>query len=212
MVDTVKKMMIPDRNFWTRASGEYETSTLHTPYRFITLMLNRIFGRENGRGFKIGWVPVIFFVAIQGTIFNWENIVSNSLSACISSALGGVSQKKTEFYMSSILIDCILYTHPFPALKCQWDKYRAAVYAAYKLFWDHKYYSHYKDICENFVMPLYTLIFMVKCNCMSEESLEVVQNNENFYLTEEGLYLRMYGGSRAPSLLPKYAKDYVIHK
>ena len=47
---------------------------------------------------------------------------------------------------------------------------------------------------------------------MSEEALEVVQNNGNYYLTEEGLYLRRYGGSRAPSLLPKYATDYVIHK
>ena len=61
-------------------------------------------------------------------------------------------------------------------------------------------------------MPLYTLIFLVECNCMLEEALKVVQNNENYYLTEEGLYLRMYGGSRAPSLLPRNAIDYVIHK
>ena len=31
-------------------------------------------------------------------------------------------------------------------------------------------------------------------------------------MTEKGLYLRMFGGSRAPSLLPKYATDYAIHK
>ena len=61
-------------------------------------------------------------------------------------------------------------------------------------------------------MPLYTFIFLVECNCMSEEALKVVQNNRNYYLTEEGLYLRMYGGSRAPSLLPRYGTDYVIHK
>ena len=114
--------------------------------------------------------------------------------------------------MSSILIECILCTQPFPVLKCQWDKDLAPVYAAYKLFWAQKYYSHYKEICENFIMPLYTLIFLTKCNCMSDESLEVVKSNENYYLTEEGLYLRMYSGSRAPSLLPKYATDYVIHK
>ena len=29
---------------------------------------------------------------------------------------------------------------------------------------------------------------------------------------EDGLYVRMYGGSRAPSLLSKYATDYVLHK
>ena len=63
-----------------------------------------------------------FFVATQGTIFNWANIVSNSLSSCISAALGGVSQNNSEFYMSSFRIYCILCTQPFPAFKCQWDK------------------------------------------------------------------------------------------
>ena len=91
VVETVKRMMILGKNFRTRPSGEYETTSLRTPYRLIALMLNWIFGRANGNNFKIGWAPVIFFVATQGTIFNWANIVSNSLSACISAALGGVS-------------------------------------------------------------------------------------------------------------------------
>ena len=95
MVETVKKMMILGKNFRTRLFGEYKTSTLRTPYRFIALMLNIIFWRANGKSFKIGWVRVIFFVATQGIIFNWENIVSNNLSSCISAALGGVPQKKT---------------------------------------------------------------------------------------------------------------------
>ena len=60
MVDTIKKMMILGKKFHTRPSREYETSTLCTPYRFIALILNIIFGRENGKIFKIGWVPVIF--------------------------------------------------------------------------------------------------------------------------------------------------------
>ena len=130
LVETVKKIMIPGKNFRTRPSREYETSTLHAPYRFIALMLNIIFGKANGKIFKMGWIPVIYFVATQGTIFNWANIVSNSLSSCISQTLGGVSQKKYEFYMSSILIDCILCTQSFPALKFHWDKDRALVYAA----------------------------------------------------------------------------------
>ena len=86
------------------------------------------------------------------------------------------------------------------------------MYVAYKFFYAHKYYSYYKEICENFIMPLYTLIFLAECNCMPEESLKDVQEHGSYYLTEEGLYLRMYGGSRAPSLLVKYATDYVIRK
>ena len=166
--------MIPEKNFRTNPSGEYETAILHTPYKLIALMLSRIFRRANGKNFNIGWVPVIFFVATQGTIFNWENIVSNSFSTCISAAMGGLSQKKSEFYMSSVLIDCIFCTQSFLALKCQWDKAKSLVYAAYQLLWGHKYFNHYKSICEKFIMPLYRLIFLTECDCMSEETLKIV--------------------------------------
>ena len=47
---------------------------------------------------------------------------------------------------------------------------------------------------------------------MFEEAFKVIEEYGDYYLTEEGMYIRMYGGSRAPSLLPKYATDYVIHK
>ena len=91
LVETVKRMMIPGKNFQTRPSGEYDTTILQTPYRFLALMLNRVFGRAHGKIFKLGWIPIIFYVATQGTVFNWANIVSNNLSTCISSYLGGVS-------------------------------------------------------------------------------------------------------------------------
>ena len=47
---------------------------------------------------------------------------------------------------------------------------------------------------------------------MSEEPLQVIEEYVDYYLTKDGLYIRMYGYSGAPSLLPKYATDYVVHK
>ena len=47
---------------------------------------------------------------------------------------------------------------------------------------------------------------------MSEEVFKVIEEYGDYYLIEEGMYIGMYGGSRAPSLLPKYATDYVLHK
>ena len=54
LVETVKRMMIPGKNFRTKPSGEYEVATLRTPYRFIALMLNRVFGRAHGKIFELG--------------------------------------------------------------------------------------------------------------------------------------------------------------
>ena len=95
LVETRKRMLVHGKKFITRPTGEYDTATLRTPYKFIALMLNRIFRRAHGKSFKLEWVPIIFYVATQGTVFNWANIVSNGLSACIASALGGVSQKRS---------------------------------------------------------------------------------------------------------------------
>ena len=61
-------------------------------------------------------------------------------------------------------------------------------------------------------MPLYTLIFLKECDCMSEESMHVIQDYADYYLIENGMYFKMFGGSRPPSLLAKYATDYIVHK
>ena len=47
---------------------------------------------------------------------------------------------------------------------------------------------------------------------MSEGVMEVICAYGDHYFSKEGTYLKMYGGSRAPSLLSKYATDYVVHK
>ena len=145
-------------------------------------------------------------------VFNWASLVSNSLSACLAATLGEEAQKKSEFYMSSILIDYILCHKPFPGLRCIWDRERMPIYAAYRPLWAHVYHIHYREVCEHFLIPLYTLIFLKECDCMLEGAMQVIEEYTDYYLTESGMYFRMFGGSRAPSLLPKYATDYIIHK
>ena len=61
-------------------------------------------------------------------------------------------------------------------------------------------------------MPLYALIFLTECNCMSEEAFKVIEEHGSYYLTEEGMCIRIHGFSREPSLLPWYATNYVVHK
>ena len=61
-------------------------------------------------------------------------------------------------------------------------------------------------------MPLYELIFLEECKCMSEGALEYIREYGDYFFSEEGTYLRMYEGTKAPSLLPKYAADYIVDK
>ena len=61
-------------------------------------------------------------------------------------------------------------------------------------------------------MELYQLVFLEECKCLSEGALESIKEFGDYLFSEEGTYLRMYGGTKAPSLLPKYATDYIVHK
>ena len=85
----------------------------------IALMLDRIFNISDGRSYKFGWIPLIYHVAMKGTIFNWDDIVANSLSSCITRAQEGLHQQKSEFYVGSFLVDSILCFIPFEKLNCK---------------------------------------------------------------------------------------------
>ena len=61
------------------------------------------------------------------------------------------------------------------------------VYATYKPLWAHKYHSHYQEVCEHFIMPLHTLIFLKECDCLSQEELQVIAEYADYYLTENVL-------------------------
>ena len=61
-------------------------------------------------------------------------------------------------------------------------------------------------------MPLYELIFLKEPNCLFDDAMDAICEYGDYFFSQEGTYLRMYGGSKAPSLLPKCVTDYVVHK
>ena len=114
--------------------------------------------------------------------------------------------------MSSFLIDCILYRHRFEKINYVWKVGKAPIYVAYQILRVHKYHNRYELICEEFIRPLYKLIFLEDCQCLSEGAVESIKEYGDDFFTEDGTYLRMYGGTKAPSLLPRYGTYYIVHK
>ena len=76
----VKGMMIEGKTFRHKQSGEYETSHLKTPFRVIALMIRRLYGRVNGKMYNFGWIPLMYYVAMDGKIFNWADIATKNLA------------------------------------------------------------------------------------------------------------------------------------
>ena len=59
LVETLKRMLLPGKLYRHRQNSEYDTASLRAPYRFVALMLSRIFERAHGRVFKLEWIPTL---------------------------------------------------------------------------------------------------------------------------------------------------------
>ena len=93
-LEYAKKLIIAGKQLRQKESGEYECQRLRTHFRIIALLLSKIFGRAYGTIYKINSVPFSYYVAIQGIVFNWEDIISDILSSCIMAGKGVLTQKK----------------------------------------------------------------------------------------------------------------------
>ena len=86
--------------------------------------------------------------------------------------------------MSSFLVDYILYSHQFKKLNCIWKGGKAPIYSAYQILGAHKCHNHYQMICEEFLRPLYQLIFLEECPCLSEGAPESIKEYGDYFLLE----------------------------
>ena len=93
-------MVAKGKTFRHKQSREYETAHLRTPFRIIALMISKLYGRADGKTYNFGWIPLMYYVAMEGTIFNWEDIATRNLSKCVNVAQEGLKQRKSEFFMS----------------------------------------------------------------------------------------------------------------
>ena len=196
---TTTKMMVAEGNtFRHKQSAEYETAHLRTPFRIIALMLRRLYGRADGKLYNFGWISLMYYVAMEGRIFNWVDIVTRNLAKCIRAkciraAQEGLRQSKSEFYMSSFLIYYTLYCHRFKKLNFMWKGGKSRIYIAYQILGTHKYHSHYQLICEEFLRPLYQLIFLEECPCLSEGALESIREYGLLLLPRRYVYKNVWG-------------------
>ena len=148
------------------------------------LLLNKIYGRADGRFYKFGWIALIYHIAMKGTVFNWADIIAKNFSTIIKESQEGLHLSKSKFYMPSFLVDYILYRQRFEGLKCTWKGGNAPIYTSYQMLGSHKYHNHYQVICEEFLMPLYKLIFLEECLCSSEGALESIKEYRDYVFSK----------------------------
>ena len=79
-------MVDEGKTFRHKQLVEYETTHLRTPFKIIALLLSKLYGRVDGKMYNVGWIPLMYYVAMEGTIFKWADIATRNLDKCVKAA------------------------------------------------------------------------------------------------------------------------------
>jgi len=152
-------------------------------------------------------MPLAYTIAISGIGFNWGAIISKQLSTCIRQAQMPKEGETPSFYMDSYLLEIICARNVFSRMNLRWHTLELLVHVYFNILWENRYKKSYSLICNQFIIRIYFLLFKKECPSMLEETKRIVYDVGHWYLDEHYTYIRFFGATRAPHLLPVYVLD-----
>jgi DNA segregation ATPase FtsK/SpoIIIE-like protein len=112
--------------------------------------------------------------------------------------------------MSSYLLDMVCQAHAYPRMGWRWKKSDLPIHVYCQDLWEHKYRVHYQKICDHFLISLFQLLFCARAPCMSEKAMEAISEIDDWFVLENETYIRIYGSTKPPHVLPKFVPDKLV--
>lgn len=137
----------------------------------LATMFCRIYGRLDVESLQESWVSLINSCAIEGTIFNQENILTSSMLINFQREKNPSKREHSDFYMASYLLDALCVKCEFDRLGWKWNTdHIMAIHIYYKILWKRGYWGMYENIVWYFISPIYHIIFATDPLSMSNRS------------------------------------------
>ena len=87
ITDTLRGWWEEPKKFKIKKDLEYQVAGLIKVYKLVAVMLCRMYGRPDATTFSVSWLPLMHFITIYGTRFNWSNLLIAALKTNISTVL-----------------------------------------------------------------------------------------------------------------------------
>ena len=111
--------------------------------------------------------------------------------------------------MYAYLLDCVCAFIKFMGMS--WEKDSALpIYLVCRNIWLSKYNGFYFLICDFFWDPLYNIFHGKEYPRLIEEAKIVIRSTEDWYLLKDHTYLKIFGATTPPHLLPKHVPDRLV--
>jgi hypothetical protein len=84
------------------------------------------------------------------------------------------------------------------------------VHVYFSILWENRYKKSYALICDEFITRIHFIIFKKECPRLSATAKKMVEKVGHWYLDERSTYIRVFGATRAPHLLPAHVPDWLV--
>jgi hypothetical protein len=129
------------------------------------------------------------------------------LSICIQQAQTPKEGETPAFYMASYLLDVMCARNIFVGMNLSWHVAELSVHIYFIILWENRYKKSYSLICDEFIAHIYFILFKKECSRLSTAAKKMISKVGHWYLDERDTYIRVFGATRAPHLLPAHVPD-----
>jgi hypothetical protein len=145
-----------------------------------------------------------------GSSFNWGAIISKQLSICVQQAQTPKEGEAPTFYMASYLLDVMCARNVFADMNLRWHVAELPVHVYFNILWENRY----KNLMHSSAMnssPTFILLFLRRnAQDYLQTAKKMIEKVGHWYLDERSTYIRVFGATRAPHLLPAHVPDRLV--
>jgi hypothetical protein len=112
--------------------------------------------------------------------------------------------------MASYLINVMCTRNVFSDMNLCWNVAKIPVHVYFSVLWENIYKKSYSLICDEFSSRIYFILFKKECPRLSVIDNKIISKVGHWYLDEHTTYIRVFGATRAPHLLPAHVPDWIL--
>ena len=96
------------------------------------------------------------------------------------------------------------------SISWKWNPDLPSIHIYCKMLWENKYKEDYERICNGLFSLICKIFFGEEAQCLSLEGQKTLQNYGYWYITFDGVYIKMSGITKALHWLPHFVPNTLL--